>query len=100
MLSLSLPRPGAPLSVHVVNGAFATPALIETSCSWGVLGRFCRTDTCASAAFGGRLSLLQWARAAGCPWDEKTCSTAADGGHLDVLVWSRENGCPWNEGEC
>jgi hypothetical protein len=24
--------------------------------------------------------------------------SAALGGHLEVLVWARENGCPWDKG--
>ena len=52
------------------------------------------------AAEGGHLEVLQWARANGCPWDEKTCWRAAEGGHLEVLQWARTNGCPWNEGTC
>jgi len=35
-------------------------------------------------------------RAHGCPWDEKTCANAAEGGHLKVLQWWRANGCPWD----
>jgi hypothetical protein len=54
--------------------------------------------TCAYAAEGGHLEMLKWARANGCPWDEYTCVHAALGGHLEVLKWARENGCPWNEG--
>ena len=40
---------------------------------------------CEYAASGGHLAVLQWARAQGCPWDEKTCSSAAENGHLAVL---------------
>ena len=40
------------------------------------------------------VTLLQWARSNGCPWDEETCEAAARGGHLDVLKWARANGCP------
>jgi hypothetical protein len=29
-----------------------------------------------------------------------TCASAAEGGHLDVLKWARENGCPWDEETC
>jgi len=56
--------------------------------------------TCASAAEGGHLDVLQWARANGCPWDVMTCANAAGGGHLEVLQWARTNGCPWNESTC
>ena len=54
-------------------------------------------DTCAAAAWEGRLEVLRWARQNGCPWDEDTCCKAAEGGHLDLLQWAHENGCPWNE---
>ena len=50
--------------------------------------------TCANAAEGGHLAVLQWARENGCPWNEETCSYAAVGGHLAVLQWARTNGCP------
>jgi hypothetical protein len=26
-----------------------------------------------------------------CPWDASTCAEAAEGGHLEVLQWVREN---------
>ena len=52
--------------------------------------------TCAGAARGGHLDVLQWLRANGCPWDVYTCSYAADGGHLAVLQWAISNGCPYN----
>ena len=42
--------------------------------------------------------MLQWARARGCPWDERTCEAAAASGHLGVLRWARAHGCPWREG--
>ena len=41
--------------------------------------------TCPSAAEGGHLALLQFARGDGCPWDETTCHKAAQHGHLRVL---------------
>ena len=68
-------------------------------------------DVCG-AAEGGHLSVLQWAREHGCPWDEWTCNlkgapggvgvgagaplpvglhheySAASGGHLAVLQWA------------
>ena len=36
--------------------------------------------------------MLQWARENGCPWDEMTCAGAAKGGHLEVLQWEHANG--------
>ena len=86
--------------------------------------------TCAMAAMGGHLTLLQWAIANGCPldnnesmivematlkgelqvvqwaisnnypWDKGTCVSAAIGGHLGVLQWLRANGCPWDAATC
>jgi hypothetical protein len=35
--------------------------------------------TCAKAANSGHLEVLQWARANGCPWDERTCQCAGVG---------------------
>ena len=50
--------------------------------------------TCAIIAKVGKLEVLQWARANGCPWDEyNTCSAAERRGHLEVLQWVA-NGCP------
>ena len=43
------------------------------------------------------VALLRWARANGCPWDERTCAAVAAGGNLEVLKWARENGCPWDK---
>ena len=50
--------------------------------------------TCASAARNGHLAVLQWARANDCPWDELTCVFAAENGHLEALQWARANDCP------
>ena len=50
--------------------------------------------TCEFAAQFGKLEVLQWARANGCPWDEYTSHVAAQGGHLEVLHWLHANGCP------
>ncbi|AVK75096.1 Ankyrin repeat domain containing protein [Pandoravirus quercus] len=50
----------------------------------------------AQLAARGHLSVLQWARQSGCPWDELGCASAAEAGHLEVLQWLRANGCPWD----
>ena len=55
---------------------------------------------CPSAAEGGHLEVLQWARAKGYPWDLLTCALAAANGHLEVLQWARAHGCPWDESTC
>ena len=59
----------------------------DQGCLWDEL-------TCASAAQGGHLELLQWARAKGCPWDEGTSQHAAENGHLEVFQWALIHGCP------
>ena len=56
--------------------------------------------TCANAAGNGRLDILQWARDAGCPWDKWTCNFAGSGGHLGILQWARGGGCPWDKWVC
>ena len=47
-----------------------------------------------SAAKGGQLTTLQWARQKGCPWDKRVTAAAAKGGNLAVLQWLRQEGCP------
>ncbi|CAM9784036.1 unnamed protein product, partial [Chrysoparadoxa australica] len=54
-------------------------------------------DTCAGAARGGHLRVLQWLIYVvlqwlwegpdACPWNNTTCEAAARGGHLGVLQW-------------
>jgi len=56
--------------------------------------------TCMKAARGGHLEVLKWAREHGCPWNEFTCYKAAQGGHMEVLQWAIENGCHWNKSIC
>jgi hypothetical protein len=69
------------------------------SCAWEAPAPW-RDGPCLSAAGGGHLAVLQWARADGCPWNEWTCARAAEGGHLAVLQWLRANGCPWDGDTC
>jgi hypothetical protein len=45
---------------------------------------------------GGRLEVLQWARARGCDWSE-TCTRVAGTGQLEVLRWACAQGCPWDD---
>ncbi len=54
-------------------------------------------NTCAGAAKGGHLEILQWLKSQGCPWNNETCADAAEGGHLELLQWARSQGCPWDE---
>lgn len=57
-------------------------------------------EVCSSAAYLGRLDLLQFCVAEGCPWDADTCGKAAAGGNLDVIRWAHANGCPWSAKTC
>ena len=40
--------------------------------------------TCSSAAEGGHLHILQWARSEGCPWIWITCDVATKRGRLHI----------------
>ena len=53
------------------------------------------SNTCAAAAYGGNLEVLQWARANGCSWSKRTCLGAMEDGHVELLQWLRANGCRW-----
>ena len=61
----------------------------NNGCDWTAM-------TCAHAAYGGHLAILQWLRAEGCPWNKNTGYHAVTGGHVEVLRWARANGCPWD----
>jgi len=41
--------------------------------------------------------MLKWLREHDCPWDSLTCALAAEGGHLEVLQWAWKHGCQWEE---
>ena len=71
-----------PTSTVVVSVPMLTWAVITCGYQWSAM-------TCAQAAHGGHLTVLQWARANGCVWDTSTCEQAARGGHLTVLQWAR-----------
>lgn len=55
---------------------------------------------CAWRQHAAATSVLQWARANGCPWDEETCRRAVQGGHLAVLLWAYAHGCPCDLRAC
>lgn len=50
-----------------------------------------------SAALYGHLEILKYARANGCPWNDRIPVCAILGGHLEILKWARENGYEWSE---
>jgi hypothetical protein len=52
----------------------------------------CTTGT----AWHNRLTVLQYLRAAGCPWSTDLPDAAARSGGVEVLRWACENGCPWS----
>ena len=43
----------------------------------------------------GHLHLLQRLRSKSFPWNERTCALASQK-YLSVLQWARESGCPWD----
>ena len=47
-----------------------------------------------SAAGGGHLHVLKYARANGCPWDETAVAHALFYGRSETLEWALANGCP------
>ena len=49
-------------------------------------------DHMSWAAGAGLLEAIKWAHAHGCEWNWMTCALAAEGGHLKVLQWLRANG--------
>ena len=49
--------------------------------------------TCAYAAAGGHLEMLQWLRANGCPWDEGLAPMPRAAATWRCLQWARANGC-------
>ena len=69
-----------------------------TSCSSGAAGGPYGEEP--SKDPNGRLKILKWLHANGCPWDEQTCTEAAGAGHLECLKWLHTNECPWNEETC
>ena len=69
--------------------------------------------TCAEAAAGGQLEVLQWLREGEgskgpngpAPWDAWTCDLASQRGYLHILKWARDPSrvggpAPWNENVC
>jgi hypothetical protein len=79
-----------------VGSAVQSVARLELALALGIP----RVDVCESAARGGHLATLQWARANGCDWGLFACEAAASGGHLDVLQWAHANGCEWDQWTC
>ena len=62
----------------------------------------CAPILCGFFVEMGLLSLFQWARKLGIPWNEDTCANAAKGGQFDVLKWAKEKqrDGDWNSHIC
>lgn len=59
---------------------------------------------CISAARGGYLDVLKWARNQNPPysWSREACSSAASNGHFETLKWMRAQDppCEWDDDTC
>lgn len=53
--------------------------------------------SCAWAALGGHLEVLQYLRSIDCPWNKWITENAARHNHRDVFYWAISNGCPVSE---
>ena len=60
----------------------------------------CAPVLCEFFAGMGLLSLFQWAKKIGVPWDTQTCTYTTKRGHLDVLKWARANSTHQNKYTC
>ena len=57
--------------------------------------------TCANAAGGGHVKVLEWARASGAEWDEWSWAASAAGGHIHVMEWlMAQLGAPPMNAQC
>ena len=65
---------------------------LDNGCRWG--------DTCAEAASGGHLDILQWLHDNEFPLNKKVCSRAALSGHLEIIKWAYNNDCSWSTDVC
>jgi hypothetical protein len=63
-------------------------------------GDFNVKTTAAAAVSRDGLPLLQFLRAAGCPWDGNTPAQAAASGHQELLEWAIAEGCPKDACAC
>lgn len=98
------PHPRLPLPTsHPLLSPFPSPRLIPSPCTKIRAPVFspsspCRDKyTCAAAAEGGHLGILDYLRSRGCPWSPYTMSRAASRGRLHILRWAHERGCPSNQ---
>jgi hypothetical protein len=55
---------------------------------------------CITAAHGGHVRALAWARARGYPWSAIVARVAATRGHADALSWLIKNDCPYVNLDC
>ena len=100
---VAAPFQGSAAQGHAGNGpprppgGVAVPGRQQPPCAWG-------TAVCTTAARGGHLEVLEWARQQQppCAWGTSVCEAAARGGHLEVLQWLRQQQppCPWDSEVC
>eukprot|EP01036_Dinobryon_divergens_P032877 gene32877-42554_t len=60
---------------------------LQESYGWPDAGWDAVDRTCDAIASTGRLDILKWAIAKGCPWDVHCASTCASGGHMEMFRW-------------
>ena len=87
-----------PMCRAAANGSVPLTArlrALEPPCPWS-------PDAYVKAAEKGRLEMLAWLRAQGCPGEDAICEAAAAFGRVDVLRWARaqEPPCAWGADTC
>ena len=85
-----------PKITRVVTAHSTVPQLVQSFQS-GIKHRGAVREAAASL---GRLDLLQYARAYGCPWPDAFYSEAAAGVHDIVMAWTRAYDCPLKNDTC
>ncbi len=87
---------------HVIQ-RYDSAALLEWLCATQRVLLHARVmDVCMFAAEHNRRDTLRWLRERRVRWDEFTCAAAANGGHLALLQWLREphQNAPWDSMTC
>jgi hypothetical protein len=54
-----------------------------------------RITEAAVSTIGNSLEILQYLRSFNCPWSDNVCVEAVKYGRMDILLWAVANGCPW-----
>ncbi|AVK77150.1 Ankyrin repeat domain containing protein [Pandoravirus macleodensis] len=81
--------------------AYATPLSRRKDDDWELEPRLHQRHTfLAGACRCGRLDLVRWAVAEGCPRDGDAFVDAVHCGHIDILAWLQSAGCPRSIDRC